>query len=185
VKFCFLIVFSAFSYLFCAQTNESLPEIKEDTTKHSVKKAVIFSSVLPGAGQVYNHLAMPKGKKNAFWKVPIIYAGLGATGYVLLNNNRLQKELKNEYLNRDAGKLGLQKYEQYDDEGVISLYYQHLNRRDLFIIAFGAVYLFQILDAAVEAHFVTFDISEDLSLKITPSIYTPNQAGLTFNLTFK
>jgi hypothetical protein len=185
VKFCFLVAFCSISLIFCAQTNEALSEVTEDTTKHSVKKAVIFSAVLPGAGQIYNHRAMPKGKKNAFWKVPIIYAGLGATGYVLLNNNRLQKELKNEYNTRAAGNVGLQKYEQYDNEGVISLYYQHLNRRDLFIIAFGAVYLFQILDAAVEAHFVTFDISEDLTLKIRPSLYTPNQAGLTFSLNFK
>jgi hypothetical protein len=175
LKLLFLIlVFSFFSF-----------SQDKDTTKHSVKKAVILSSVIPGSGQIYNHLAMPKGKKNAFWKLPIIYTGLGATFYTVLNNNRLQKELKKEYLVREAGNLGLEKYSQYDNQGIVSLYYQHLNRRDLFIIAFGAVYLFQVLDAAVEAHFVTFDISEDLSLKINPKMLSTNQAGLSLSFNFK
>ena len=45
------------------------PAPAKDTVKtHSWKKAVLFSAVLPGAGQVYNHIAMPKGKKKAYWK---------------------------------------------------------------------------------------------------------------------
>jgi hypothetical protein len=177
VKFKFLVIILFFVFHSFSQEKDSL--------KHSVKKAVILSSIIPGAGQIYNHLAMPKGKKNAFWKLPIIYAGIGGTAFTVINNNRLQKELKNEYLNREAGNLGLDKYSQYDNQGIVSLYYQHLNRRDLFIIAFGAVYLFQILDAAVEAHFVTFDINEDLSLKIRPSLLSKNQAGLSFSFNFK
>ena len=66
-----------------------------DMEKHSVRKAAIFSAVLPGAGQVYNHLAMPKGQKKAYWKVPIIYAGLGATGYFALKNNSLKSITQN------------------------------------------------------------------------------------------
>src|SRR5690554_7616653 len=56
----------------------SVTLVKDST--HSPKKAALLSLV-PGGGQIYNHLAMPKGKKKAFWKIPIIYAGLGATGY--------------------------------------------------------------------------------------------------------
>ncbi|MEZ4890585.1 MAG: DUF5683 domain-containing protein [Crocinitomicaceae bacterium] len=67
-------------------------EVERDSTKqHSVKLAAILSAALPGAGQVYNHIAMPKGKKKAYWKVPLIYAGLGVTGYFAVKNHLEQK----------------------------------------------------------------------------------------------
>lgn len=160
--------------------------VQKDDTSHSVKKAVIFSAIVPGAGQVYNHLVMPKGKKKAFWKVPLIYAGLGATGYYMIQNNSLQKSLKKEYrLREGSGFLETfdPKWSQYDDQGVIALYDQHLNRRDLFIIAFGAVYILQVVDAAVEAHFVNFDIGEDLSVSLHPTMMGMQQPGL--KLAFK
>ncbi|MGV3629712.1 MAG: DUF5683 domain-containing protein [Bacteroidota bacterium] len=176
------------TFFFGAQTAEnvavdSLAQVKD--TGHSVKKATILSAVLPGAGQVYNHLAMPKGKKNAYWKVPLIYAALGGTGYLLLKENGLQRELKKEYKTRAAGNNGLAKYEQYDLQGIETLYNQHLNQRDLMILAFGAVYLLQVVDAAVEAHFVRFDISEDLTLHVSPSYLSAYQPGVKLSLKFK
>lgn len=174
-----------FSYAQTAEATavDSLAQVKD--TGHSVKKATILSAVLPGAGQVYNHLAMPKGKKNAFWKVPLIYAALGGTGYLVLKENALQRELKNEYKTRVAGNEGLEKYALYDLQGIETLYNQHLNRRDLMILGFGAVYLLQVVDAAVEAHFVRFDISEDLSLQIRPTYLSTQQAGVKLSLSFK
>lgn len=183
MKFAFLVFALSFSLNFFAQA-DTLQKQEKDTT-HSVRKATILSAILPGAGQVYNHLAMPKGKKNAFWKVPLIYAGLGATGYFVLENNSLQRELKTEYKTRVAGGIGLEKYEDYDLYGIEFLYNQKLNQRDLFIVGFGLVYLIQVIDATVEAHFVSFDISEDLSLKLSPRLLSPNQAGLGLTLSFK
>ena len=188
MKVCLLFLALSLSFLFNAQTAEnpvvdSLAQVKD--TGHSVRKATILSAVLPGAGQVYNHLAMPKGKKNAYWKIPLIYAALGGTGYLVLKENALQRELKKEYKTRLAGNEGLEKYEQYDLQGIETLYNQHLNQRDLMIVAFGAAYLLQVVDAAVEAHFVRFDISEDLSLQLRPSYLSPNQAGLKLSLSFR
>lgn len=183
MKLAFLVFGLSFSLNFFAQ--ETTTEKQERDTTHSVKKATILSAILPGAGQVYNHLAMPKGKRNAFWKVPLIYAGLGATGYYVLENNSLQRELKKEYKTRIAGGVGLEKYQDYDLYGIEFLYNQKLNQRDLFIVAFGLVYLIQVVDATVEAHFVSFDISEDLSLKVHPKAFSYNQAGLGLTLSFK
>ncbi len=187
-----LLITLFFSLLLCLFSNAQSPS---DSTKsvnldtvHSVKLATLFSAVVPGAGQVYNHLAMPKGKKRAFWKVPLIYAGLGLTGYFMIQNNANQKSLKTEYLQRESTNFTQTfnpQWEQYDQQGVVQLYEQHLNRRDLFILGFGIVYLLQVADAAVEAHFVRFDISEDLSLRISPTMLTNQTAGLRLSFNFK
>ena len=53
---------------------------KVDTTKQKIydpKVAARRSAIIPGWGQAYN-------KK--YWKIPIIYAGLGVTGYIFVNN---------------------------------------------------------------------------------------------------
>lgn len=164
----------------------------KDTTRvdsvktHSIKKAIILSAVVPGAGQVYNHMAMPKGRKKAFWKVPLIYAGLGAAGYYLITNQQQQISLKKEYLYRqENGIPNDPNWIAYDDYGVLTLYDQYLNWRDLSILAVGAVYLLQIADAGVEAHFVNFDVSEDLSLSIEPRLLSSYTPGIGIRLNFR
>lgn len=187
MKWLLLLFCSAFFIPIEAQEKTANITTSIDTT-HSVKKAVIFSAVIPGAGQIYNHLAMPPKKKKAFWKVPLIYAGLGATGYLLLKNNSLQRSLKREYNLREATDFTQNfntQWEQYDYQGVLTLYDQHLNRRDLFILAFGAVYIIQVVDAAVEAHFVSFDVSEDLSLNLHPTMMSFTNPGLKLTLNFR
>lgn len=185
MKLCVFILALSFHLVSLSQEIADTAKVRAKDTIHSPKKAAFFSAVLPGSGQIYNHLAMPKGKKNAYWKVPLIYVALGGTGYTVLANNRLQRELKNEYKTRLAGNPGLPEYETYDLDGIEQLYNKHLNRRDLFILGFGAVYLLQVVDAAVEAHFVHFDISEDLSLSLQPAYFSSGQAGVTLNLDFR
>ncbi|PIE86642.1 MAG: hypothetical protein CSA03_04265 [Bacteroidetes bacterium] len=157
-----------------------------DTVRpHSIRRAILYSAVVPGAGQVYNHLAMPKGKKKAFWKVPLIYAGLGATGYFLITNQLEQKRLKEEYTYRqDNLTWKYTEYAPYDDAGVLTLYNQYLNWRDLSILAVGAVYILQLVDAGVEAHFVDFDVSEDLSISVDPVIVAARTPGVSLRLNF-
>ena len=153
--------------------------------EHSFKKAMLYSAVLPGLGQVYNHRAMPKGEKKAFWKIPLIYAGLGATGYFFVSNQSTQKALKTEYTNRMEGNPTDPKWADYDEEAVLSLYQQYLNQRDLSIIGIGLVYLFQIADAAVEAHFVGFDVSDDISLRFNLTTPTRNSFGVGVSFNFR
>ena len=170
----------------CVFSQDSLfTLVVKDTIKvHSPKKAVIFSAIIPGAGQVYNHIAMPKGKKKAYWKVPLIYGALGVTSYFLVKNQLTQQSLKLEYTNRKYGGLLDERWSDYDGPGVLTLYDQYLNWRDLSILGVGAVYLIQVIDAGIEAHFVHFDISQDLSLAIEPAYFGQNTVGLKFNFNF-
>lgn len=182
VIFFLLISSSAFA--------EDTLSVKDTVPPHSIRRAILYSAVVPGAGQVYNHLAMPKGKKKAFWKVPLIYAALGTTTYFLVSNQREQRRLKREYLyrqeptNPDYAMFHYTEVEPYDDAGILTLYNQYLNWRDLSILAVGAVYLLQLVDAGVEAHFVNFDVSEDLSLTVDPVILAYRTPGLTLALNF-
>ena len=177
--FCFLLP------LFSLAGTSDSSQLSIDTTIHSVKKAVLFSAVIPGAGQIYNHISMPKGKKRAYWKVPVIYGGIGTSIYFLAFNQREQKALKTEYSYRVN--TGLQQntdYANYSDIGVLTLYNQHLNWRDLSILAVASVYLIQLIDAGVEAHFVSFDISEDLGMSLEPTLLNNRTAGGKLSLNF-
>lgn len=173
---CLLLAAAGFS-----QT-DSLAAIP-DTNGHPVRKAVVLSAIIPGAGQIYNHMAMPKGRKNAYWKVPLIYAGLGATGYFMYKTNTAKNQLRSEYEARTAGDSP-NLFKEYDNAGLLTLYTTKRSQRDLCIIGFGVVYLLNVLDAGVEAHFVNFDIGEDLSLSFYPAFLPHNGFGVGAVLNF-
>lgn len=182
----FLAFLLAFNCQLFAQDSTDIAS--DDSIKtHSPRKALIYSAILPGAGQLYNHIAMSpgKGKRNVYWKIPVIYAGLGSTGYLLIQNQLLLHDIKTEYNKRqdDPTYIGTD-WNLYDNNDLVVFYKQTLTYRDLSIIAFGAVYLLQIVDANIEGHFVHFDISPDLSLQITPKLTTLNSPGIGLTLNF-
>lgn len=148
---------------------------KKDT--HSVRKAVIFSSVLPGLGQAYNR---------KWWKIPLIYAGLGTLGYFAYSNHVQHKALVDEYINRqnDPSYVIPEEFINLDDQALITQHRSFQDNRDLMILGFIAVYAVNIIDAAVDAHFYYFDISDDLSLNWSP-IISPNYSGVSLGLHWK
>lgn len=159
--------------------------VQDSIKPHSIRTAILLSAGIPGAGQIYNHIAMPKGKRKAYWKVPLIYAGLGASTYFLISNQMEQKALKTEYQLRLDGLNGDPQYSSYDDQGVLQLYEQRLRWRDLSILGVALVYLLQVTDAGVEAHFVNFDVSPDLTLSVSPKMVNFNTVGVGLTLKFK
>ncbi|MDF3026204.1 MAG: hypothetical protein K0S23_511 [Fluviicola sp.] len=163
---------------------DSLAVVSDTVKGHSWKKACLFSAIVPGAGQIYNHIAMPKGKKKAFWKVPLIYAGLGVTSYFAIKNNTLKNEYRAEYESRALGNPPIN-FSEYDDQSLLTLYVTRRNRRDFAILGIGLVYLLNVVDAGVEGHFVNFDISEDLSLSIQPTLYNYSSYGVSFQFKFR
>lgn len=171
-------------FSFQANAQDSLAAVPDSVKVHSWKKACLFSAVVPGAGQVYNHIAMPKGKKKAYWKVPLIYAGLGATTYFAIKNNGLKNDFRAEYESRKIGNAPAN-FLEYDDQGLLTLFSQHRSKRDFAMLGIGLVYLLNIIDASVEAHFVNFDISEDLSLSIQPTVFNTSSYGVSFQFKFR
>ncbi len=182
-----IIAFLCFSQLLFSQENDSLTI--DSIPTHSPKKAVIFSAIIPGAGQIYNSINMEKGvkgKNKVYWKVPLIYGFLAYNGSSLLKNQLTQRDLKTEYNNRYVNGSGLtnSKWEQFDSLGLVAQYTKFARKRDLSILSFGAVYLIQVIDAGIEAHFVKFDLSEDLTFQIKPKIYNFNTLGVGMSFNF-
>jgi len=78
---------------------------------------------------------------------------------------------------------------RYSSDQLISQKNYYKKFRDMSIIFGSLVYALNIIDANVDAHLKTFDVSDDLSLQIKPySNFDYNnklQTGLTLKLKFK
>ena len=121
-------------------------KIKEnDSIVHPYKKSMLYSAIIPGGGQIYTSFKSEKKFKNAFWKVPLIYTGLGFMGYRFAINQITAKSFRIEYSNRQNGGQLNQEWDQYDDYSILALYNSYLNSRDLSILGFAAVYFIKIL----------------------------------------
>lgn len=146
-----------------AQNRDTIPLDPLLQESHSPRKATFMSLALPGLGQVYN-------KK--YWKVPIIYAGLAGTIYYAIQEKKQFTELKKAYIKRvdeDPSTVDT-KYKNYSDENMLSLIDFHRRNRDLLFVASGIVYALNVVDAAVDAHLYYFDLSEDISASIRPTV---------------
>jgi len=151
--------------------------------KHSPTKASLFSAVVPGLGQAYN-------KK--YWKIPIIYAGMGVFTYYALQENDYYAEKKDAYLDRingDSTDRFMTPGNFYNNEALLESTKIHKRNRDLMIILDAVVYILQIVDASVDAHLFYFNVSDDLSLHYKPHFLYDERTGkatgsLTLNLYF-
>lgn len=156
--------------------------VKKQLHPRSPKKAALFSAIVPGAGQAYN-------KK--YWKIPVFYAGLGALAYSLDFNQKKYVTYRNAYRDRiDSDPNTIDNYiGVYSNDQLVALYKYYYRYRDLSAIGLAAVYIINIVDATVDAHLSTFDISDDLTLNIHPDIintahtrtYTP---GVSLSIKF-
>lgn len=160
-----------------------------------MSRAMLWS-LLPGAGQVYlsKYSNRPKwiGRNPWVWKLPIIYGGLGVSAYFIYRNENYRKLYKNTYTNRENnGDVNLPLPDEgsetinLDSQALIAQNRQYQNWRDLSIFVFVGVYLLNIVDAGVQAHFCQFDVSPDLSLSIQPAMPTFNSFGAGLKLNFK
>ncbi len=170
-----------------AQTNP--PSLGTDSTQKetkvvkntSARKASIYSAILPGLGQAYN-------KK--YWKVPIIYAGLGGFAYLFYSNHQEYTYYrKNLLAETDSDPNTSNEIVGYDISGLQSEKLRYKKLRDVGIIGCSLVYLFNIIDANVDAHLKTFDVSDNLSMQVKPNFtvtsYNEPVIGLALKLKLK
>jgi hypothetical protein len=165
---------------------------------HSPRKAAIRSAIIPGWGQVYN-------KK--YWKVPIIYGALGTTAYIFFYNLSTYRDLRFSYQAKykaalapfDPANPRPGPYQDSTDYRSIKPEYINIDmeslryNRDEFrknidysVLVFILFWGLNVVDATVDAHLKSFDVSPDLSLKLKPGrSYMGGTNGLSLVLTFK
>ncbi|MCH1431853.1 MAG: DUF5683 domain-containing protein [Flavobacteriaceae bacterium] len=140
-------------------------------------KAAFYSAVVPGLGQAY------LGKA---WKVPIIYAAIGASLYYYDQNNKIMNSYRTAYKRRLNGFFDdefLEKAIPIETEQLLIGIEFHKNYRDIAIVLAAAAYMLNILEANVSAHLLQFNVSEDLS--VTPNIIVDQEVrGIRLALKF-
>lgn len=138
------------------------------------KKAGLYSAILPGAGQLYN---------KQYWKIPVIYAGVGAAAYFIQFNSSQYHSYRKAYVASLQGKS--HEYSGiYDQAALQQLQDGYKRYLDMTILFTGLGYTLQVIDAIVFAHLKNFDISRDISLRMQP-VSGPNGAGMGLVLHFK
>ena len=169
------------------------------TWRPATKRAMWLALVLPGAGQIYNR---------KFWKLPIIYGGFVGCAYAMSWNNQMYHDYSQAYLDIMDDDPNTQSYNQFlhlgaqIDASNIERYKEIFRKRkdryrrwrDMSMFVMIGVYAFSVIDAYVDASLSEFDISDDLSLRVEPTVINNNQRtrnplrsstlGLQCSLTF-
>lgn len=144
----------------------------------SPSKAAFYSAVLPGLGQAYNH---------SYWKIPLVYGGLGAGVYFYKRNNDKFHEYREAYKRRLAGYEDDQFQGRISDEGLIQAQKVFRRNKEVSIFFTIAWYALNIVDANVEAHLKQFNVDDNLSIKPDynfDNVMQQSSYGLSLNYKF-
>lgn len=157
---------------------DSVPAKKKrdwNTWRPNPKRAMWLAIVLPGAGQIYNR---------KYWKLPIFYGGFIGCLYALSWNGQMYHDYSQAYVDLMDNDPNTQSYNDFLHLGTTinesnKAHYQEIFRkrkdryrkwRDLSVFALIGVYALSVIDAYVDASLSEFDISDDLSLRVAPTI---------------
>jgi hypothetical protein len=158
-------------------------KVKRDwnTWKPNPQRALWLALVVPGAGQIYNR---------KYWKLPIIYGGFMGCIYALTWNNMMYKDYSQAYLDIMDDDPGTASYNKFlhlgrqitpgNEDRYKKLFKSRKDKyrrwRDMSFFVMLGVYAISVIDAYVDAELSEFDISKDLSLKVSPTVI-PNHGG--------
>lgn len=209
--FTFCIIVCTFLLFFSGSVNAQVSEdavivsdtLESDTLKSGTPlrkkdrkafKATVMSAVLPGLGQVYN---------KRYWKVPIIYGLGGVIVYFYNFNNQNYQMFKKTYedtvnlKDRNINFYTRRTPQIYDKVNLWTLSPErakfardsYRRDRDFNSILMLGLYVLNILDATVDAHLKSFDVSDNLTLQLDPKFNSGiNNAlgpGISLNFKFK
>lgn len=125
-------------------------------------RATVYSILCPGLGQAYN---------GEYWKIPIYVGGMAVAGSFYASNSVNYVRYRDIY--REVSEPG------YHGDSPVNAtqakYYRDMYRRyrDYSLVAMIAVYLLQIIDANVFCYMNDFEVTKDISMKVTPSVTMP------------
>lgn len=154
-------------------TYNNIP-IKNERWIPDPKKSMWLAIVFPGGGQIYNR---------KYWKLPIIYGGFMGCFYALNWNNTMYRDYSQAYIDimdSDENTKSFMNFlpAGYNVEQNMSRLQDLFKRkknfyrryRDMSLFCMIGVYLISIVDAYVDAEMSSFDISKDLSIKLSPAV---------------
>ena len=174
------------SLAFTSDTTQVTAQQEAAIRKIIPRQATLRSLMLPGLGQAYN---------KQYYKIPFIYAGFGVMGYLFVRYRGLAQQAANGYelllygINYTGVDTSLpvslqQPYTVNQkvtsvviNEQVITTtstakaYYDLFRRyRDLNILLSIALWGLNIVEANVAAHLKTFDLSDNISMRVQPAV---------------
>ena len=163
---------------FIAADTLAKPRRDWSTWRPDPKRAMWLAIVLPGAGQIYNR---------KYWKLPIIYGGFVGCIYAMRWNNMMYNDYSRAFLDISDNNPATQSYNQFlhlgnridpNNENNETRYKSLFKKRkdyyrryrDLSFFILIGVYALSVIDAYVDASLSDFDISKNLSLKVSPTV---------------
>lgn len=120
------------------------------------QKATLYSLLLPGLGQIYNH---------EIWKLPAYWGVMIGAGCYYFKFKENFERFRALYNAEDTTYIPLE----------TSKYYKNVYRRyrdyALLVVALG--YVLQVIDANVFAYMHDFEITEDITMRVSPALISP------------
>ena len=203
MKYFISIILLALALPFCAVRAQGGNVVAEGSVSSEFKpvpsKAVLYSAIFPGLGQIYNR---------KYWKLPIVYGGFMGCIYAIAWNGSQYNDYKKAYRdiisddpNADFWKnylpVGVDIESITNNQSMMSYYTNafktkkdyYRRDRDLSYIVTIGLYALCMLDAYVDAQLFDFDISPNLSMRVEPVIHNrtefhPRSIGLQCSIKF-
>lgn len=139
-----------------------------------VRKATTLAAVFPGMGFVYT---------KTYWRLPIYYGGFIALATVIDYNGRNYQRYKKAYdALTDGNPSTVDEFNgRYSPEVLSRVRNAYRRDRDFAIIGMAAAYLLSVIDTYVIASLKNWDVDENLSVRVEPTMIDTRFNGRTYS----